>query len=106
MAKMKTQTSHRIMEAKSISFSLILILTFTLQTYASSPDNKSFRQGNKLILEEKFNQALPIWLSIVEDNPVNYSACFKLGLCYFHMDGREANEIPYFRKTLDHTTKD
>ena len=87
----------------------LFIIIYPIQSlYASttSPFNKSVRLGNKYIIEKKFNQALPIWLNIVENNPSNYSACFKLGLCYFHMEEKQANAIPYFKKTLDHTTKD
>jgi len=92
---------------KTISIIAIVLMVFSLEIYSTgSSDDKSFRLGNKYLKEAKFNAALPIWLDIVEDNPSNYSACFKLGLCYFYMEERQANAIPYFKKTLDHTTKD
>lgn len=75
-------------------------------TAANSTLDKSIRQGNKLLSEKKFDQALPIWLDIVENNPVNYSACFKLGLCYYFTEKKQANAIPYFKKALSNTTKD
>lgn len=94
------------MSMKTISIIAIVLMVFSHQLFSTvSPDDKSFRLGNKYLKEAKFNEALPIWLSIVENNPSNYSACFKLGLCYFHTEEKQANAIPYFKKTLDHTTK-
>ncbi len=96
---------------KSITkvFILFVLLGFVKAAVNGSetnPSDNSFRQGNKYIVAKKFEAATPIWLHIVENNPSNYSACFKLGLCYLNMEGKQANAIPYFTKTLDHTTKD
>jgi len=104
---MKTVTSRILHKGKTISIIVVVLMVYSLEIYSTvSSDDKSFRLGNKYIVAQKFEAAIPIWLNIVENNPSNYSACFKLGLCYFHMEEKQANAIPYFKKTLDHTTKD
>jgi len=103
---MKTVRSVILRKGKTISIIAVVLMVFLNETYATGfADENSFRLGNKYLKEAKFNEALPIWLHIVENNPSNYSACFKLGLCYFHMEEKHANAIPYFKKTLDHTSK-
>ena len=104
---MKTLTSSVLFKGKTICIIVVLLMVSSHEIYSKvSPSDNSFRRGNKYIKEAKFSEALPIWLNIVENNPLNYSACFKLGLCYFHTEEKQANAIPYFKKTLDNTSKD
>ena len=95
----------------------IVAFTLTINVYsqeesATSPNDNSnpellamIDQGNKLLTNKQFGKAIPIWEEVVQKDPENSNANFKLGLCYRNSLDGQVKALDYFRKASMKMTK-
>lgn len=59
---------------------------------------REFTEGNRLMDEKFFNQALSVWLRLVGECPDNANVNYKVGLCYLNSNYNRALALPYLEK--------
>ncbi len=80
---------------------LILLLTCTdFLINASTTDHSDFSQVNRFMSEKKFKEAIPLLKAIIEKDPLNPDANFKLGICYYFFPDRKNLALEYFRNAM------
>ncbi len=72
---------------------LLSALLFSAPALAYCGDSKSTSpaapaalvdDGNKLLTKGQFSAALAVWQKVLEQEPDNANANFKMGMCYFN----------------------
>ncbi len=61
-------------------------------------------EGNKLMGNGQFYEALPIWNKVVDKDSTNADANFKLGLCYFNTLDEQIKSLNYFKRATSAMT--
>ena len=73
-------------------------------TRLSGDDKALMKQGNQLLTDGLYGDALPIWQQIVEKDSTNANANFKLGLCYRRTLDQQPKALPYFIAAVEAMT--
>lgn len=84
----------------SILFTLFvgLSLTGTAQLDSIVDRNefrREFEEGNRLIEEKFYNQALTVWLKLQAEVPMTSNINYKVGLCYLNSNYNKAQALPF-----------
>jgi hypothetical protein len=84
----------------------ILFVLYTLSFFAQDQESfkKQFTEANTLMEENFYDKALPIWLSLLKENPDNFNLNYKVGLCYLHSSNHKKDALPYLIKASQGTT--
>ncbi|HET6228420.1 MAG TPA: hypothetical protein VFF27_19215 [Bacteroidia bacterium] len=86
-----------------ILFSFLLPLSALSQI--KSEYNQKFTEGNLLILEENYVQALKNFLWAYNIDSVNANINYKIGYCYLKTETEKTKALPYLEKAVTKTTK-
>ncbi len=74
-----------------------------------SPDDvtaeKTFYQAHFLTLYDRWEEALPLYLRLAEEEPDNTNVQYLTGVCYLHLPGLKAEAIPWLEKAVKGITK-
>lgn len=65
---------------------------------------KLFNDGTSLFFDNKFAQALPMFLELLQFDPDNSHINFYVGACYMNLPESKATAIPFLQKAIKHTT--
>ncbi len=67
--------------------------------------NEKFTEGNYLILEENYPQALKVFLEAYQIDSTNSNINYKIGFCYLKTESSKALSLKYLEKGVKNTTK-
>ncbi|HAN78744.1 MAG TPA: hypothetical protein DCQ31_13770 [Bacteroidales bacterium] len=63
-------------------------------------------KGDVMLENESFDEAIPFYLKLLEDDPSNSMWNFKLGFCYLQAANQRKLAIEYLQKSVDNITDD
>jgi len=69
----------------------------------ASPLSPLIEDGNQLLSKGQFNAAQAVWQKILEAEPSNANANFKMGMCYYNSIDESPRALPYLRKAINNT---
>ncbi len=75
--------------------------TFTQEYYELE---EMFLDADSWFFYEDYEEALPLFLRVLEADSLNYNVMYKIGFCYLHIPGQKAKSIPYFENAINKTT--
>lgn len=86
-----------------LSFSLIAIASFAgeddnKKSPALSPAAVLVEDGNSLLKKGQFSAAMAVWQKVLESDPDNANANFKMGMCWYNSIDESPKALPYFKK--------
>ncbi len=82
-----------------------LLFTGTLFAQDNVNDERNFYNANLLTLYHKYEEALPIYLRLLEKHPDNSNLQYLTGTCYLHIPGQKTRAIPYLEKASENISK-
>lgn len=82
-----------------------LLLNFTVKSQDRSTYNAKFSEGNYLILEENYPQALKSFKEAYLIDSTNANINFKIGYCYIKTEATKNLAMPYLQKAIKNTSK-
>ncbi len=88
-----------------ISFTALLF--FSLQATAQihpqlySGRQEMFLEAESYFLFEEYNEALPLYLELLREQPGNFFLNYRAGRCYINMPGQKEKAIPFLEKAID-----
>lgn len=80
------------------------ILFTATASSAASPSPVLADEGNKLMAKGQFNAAMAVWQKVLEQEPDNANANFKMGMCYYNSLDETPKALPYLKKASVRTT--
>ena len=63
-----------------------------------------FLDADSWFFYEDYEEALPLFLRVLEADSLNYNVMYKIGFCYLHIPGQKAKSISYLEKAINKTT--
>ena len=63
-----------------------------------------FLDANSWFSYEDYEEAIPLFLRVLEADSLNYNVMFKIGFSYLHIPGQKAKSIPYLENAIQNTT--
>ncbi len=63
-----------------------------------------FLDADSWFFYEDYEEALPIFLRVLEADSLNYNVMYKIGFCYLHIIGQKDKSIPYLENAIKKTT--
>ncbi len=90
---------------------LITGLLFTSQAGAQiysqlySGRQEMFLEAESFHLFEEYNEALPLYLELLKDDPENAFLNYRAGSCYLNIPGEKENSIDYLEKAITDTDR-
>lgn len=92
-----------------------LFITFILFSISSFAGDKNsapallslsplVENGNKLLSQGQFSAAMDVWQKVLESEPDNANANFKMGMCYYNSLDESPKALPYLKKASKKTT--
>ncbi|MCE3279403.1 MAG: hypothetical protein K0S44_1594 [Bacteroidetes bacterium] len=98
------------MKAKLFLFGIFtFIFSLSFSQVNKSDYIENFRQGDLLILEQNYTQALKHFLTAYKFDSTNANINYKIGLCYLKSASEKNKALPYLEKALkdvNHNYKD
>ncbi|PLX23071.1 MAG: hypothetical protein C0597_01510 [Marinilabiliales bacterium] len=89
----------------------IIILTFLSIFFISQINSQEYYELEELFLDadswffyEDYQEALPLFLRVLEADSLNYNVMYKIGFCYLHIPGQKEKSIPYLENAIKRTT--
>ncbi len=85
-------------------FTLIVSLLFISTGFSQQTiDWKDrFKEANSYFLYEEYNEALPIYLQLLNEFPDNHNIQYRIGVCYLNTPGEKEKSIDYLEKAAKH----
>lgn len=84
----------------------ILSVIFIANTYTQEyyELEEMFLDADSWFFYEDYEEALPLFLRVLEADSLNYNAMYKIGFCYLHIPGQKHKAIPYLENAINKTT--
>ena len=80
----------------------ILIISFVNVSYATDFDaQKTFKEGKKHFEKERYNLALPYFLSLLQTYPDNANLNYCVGMCYYNTSSMHDSTIYYLTRATE-----
>ena len=86
-------------------FFIFFTFTFSSKSQDRSVYNEKFAEGNYLILEENYPQALKSFLQAYAIDSTNANINYKIGYCYIKTEATKGKAAKYLEKAVKSTTK-
>ncbi len=83
-----------------VSLSLVLIFTQTAFAKLSAEDRKLARKAEAHYEFSEYDEALPLFLKLLQRNPENATFCYHAGICYYYSSTSRPLSVPYFERAL------
>lgn len=84
-----------------IILSLFFISSYTQEYYELE---ELFLDADSWFFYEDYEEALPLFLRVIESDSLNYNVMYKIGFCYLHIPGQKEKSIPYLENAIKKTT--
>ncbi|MEE4213857.1 MAG: hypothetical protein V2I34_02255 [Bacteroidales bacterium] len=82
---------------------LALILNSTIITAQSRRDIRNmFHEAESWFLFEEYEEALPLYLELLQINPDNHNYKYRIGICYLNIPGEKEKSLPYLQDASRH----
>jgi WD40-like Beta Propeller Repeat len=85
-----------------IAISIFLISNVPAQEYYELEE--LFLDANSWFAYEDYEEAIPLFLRVLEADSLNYNVMFKIGFSYLQIPGQKAKSIPYLENAIQNTT--
>lgn len=69
---------------KKTIFLIIFIISLINSLYSQERYSKIYFEAEAYFMDEKYSLALPLYHSIIKENPTNTNLYYRIGLCYLH----------------------
>ena len=91
---------------KKITLLIIISIYFISTSYTQEYYEREelFLDANSWFYYEDYQEALPLFLRVLEADSLNYNVMYKIGFCYLHIPGQKAKSIPYLENAIKKTT--
>lgn len=84
---------------------LIAIIPATLLSQEETPE-ELFEDGDFFFAREEYEEAAYLYRQLLNREPENHNAHYKLGMAYLNIEGQEAYSIEHFLKATENTSID
>lgn len=84
------------------SLSVFFISQINSQEYYELEE--MFLDADSWFFYEDYQEALPLFLRVLEADSLNYNVMYKIGFCYLHTPGQKYKSIPYLENAIKRTT--
>jgi outer membrane protein OmpA-like peptidoglycan-associated protein/tetratricopeptide (TPR) repeat protein len=85
---------------KILFISVIFFIGLSSVSIGMITGDDTLSQINKFMSDRKFSEAVPLLKEIIEKDPSNSDANFKLGLCYYFSADKRNLSLEYFRRAM------
>ncbi len=85
-----------------IAISIFFISNAPAQEYYELEE--LFLDANSWFSYEDYEEAIPLFLRVLEADSLNYNVMFKIGFSYLHIPSQKAKSIPYLENAIQNTT--
>ncbi len=89
----------------------LIILAFLSVFFISQINSQEYYELEEMFLDadswffyEDYQEALPLFLRVLETDSLNYNVMYKIGFCYLHTPGQKDKSIPYLENAIKKTT--
>ena len=80
---------------------LVVVLSIAdIRGQATGDPRQDFLYGEYYIGQAKYQDALPFYLSVLNDSPDNSNVNYRIGQCYMHILGEQMKALPYLQKAV------
>jgi tetratricopeptide (TPR) repeat protein len=86
-------------------FLSVLLIPISIKAQDKSDYRQKFTEGNLLVLEENYVQALKNYLWAYNIDSTNSNINYKIGLCYLKTETEKSKALNYLEKAVVETTK-
>jgi outer membrane protein OmpA-like peptidoglycan-associated protein len=83
-----------------VSLSLVLIFNIEAVAKISAQDKKLARKAETHYEFSEYDEAIPIFLKLLQNNPDNAEFCYHTGICYYYSSTSRPLSVPYFERAL------
>lgn len=83
-----------------VSLSLVLIFTNSAFAKLTAEDKKLARKAETHYEFSEYDQALPIFLKLLQRNPENAKFNYHAGICFYYSSTSRPLSVPYFERAL------
>ena len=94
------QNSCIIMRYFLVFILCIGLLPFSVKAQQGFDPEKTFYDAEFLVIYENYEEALPLYLSLVDSGFENANIYYKIGQSYLNIPGKKHNAIPYLEKAV------
>ncbi|MBN1387269.1 MAG: PD40 domain-containing protein [Bacteroidales bacterium] len=82
---------------------IVLLINSTITTAQNRREIKEmFIEAESWMLFEEFQDALSIYLNLLEQYPDNYNYKYRVGVCYLNVPGEKEKALPYLEDAVKH----
>ena len=86
-------------------YRLVILFVLAVSNVSAQDYNKLFTEGNFLILEENYVQALKNFLEAYKVDSTNANINYKIGQCYLKIPDQKYKALPYLEKAVQSVRK-
>lgn len=84
----------------------LLLIALVLSSAITSAQSKRetrdmFHEAGSWMLYEEYQDALPLYLKLLELNPGNYNARYHIGICYLNIPGQKQRALTYLQEASE-----
>jgi len=70
------------------------------------PTNEDiYYEAEEYLFSEEYNEALPLYQTLLEKGYDNANIKYKIGRCYLHIQGQKLNALPYLKESAEKASK-
>ena len=84
-----------------VSFFIVIFNSFSQAEYELE---EMFLDADSWFFYEDYQEALPLFLKVLDADSLNYNVMYKIGFCYLHIPGQKHKAIPYLENAIKRTT--
>jgi hypothetical protein len=88
-------------------FTLIVIGIFLISNAPAQEYyelEEMFLDADSWFAYEEYEEAIPLFLRVLQADSLNYNVMYKIGFSYLHIPGQKAKSIPYLENAIKNTT--
>jgi len=89
-------------------FFILIFLSIFFISKVSSQEyyelEEMFLDADSWFFFEDYQEALPLFLRVLENDSLNYNVMYKIGFCYLYTPGQKHKAIPYLENAIKKTT--
>lgn len=91
-----------------IQYLILLLLFFVSNVFSQVTDEtkSQFHKAEKYVNLEKYQEALDIYLVVLDAEPDNSNLNYRVGQCYINLLGQERLALPYLKKAVVNIDED
>jgi tetratricopeptide (TPR) repeat protein len=86
---------------RQITVCSCLFISFSLSANRQSAEHRKMeRRAETHYMFSEYDEALPIFMHLLEKDPGNASLCYRIGICYYYSSTSRPLSVPYFERAL------